>query len=305
MRGIDRGMITVGICTYKRPHLLEKLLLELDKQYTGDLFQYTAVIVDNDCSRSAEATVTAIKRNCSFDISYIVEPERGISQARNRVVKNVRGAFLAFIDDDEYPSERWLFNLYNTIVRFKADGVLGPVYPYFDVPPPGWLLRSGLCFRKSFLTGTELHSPADTRTGNVLLSMRLFNDCLEPFDKRFGSTGGEDAHFFTEAINRKSKFVWCNEAPVYELVPQSRRTRRYYMQRALLRGTLNARKSKFLSVSTVRSLVAAFCYSFLLPFFLLAGHHHFMKYIVKNCDHIGKLFGLLKIEIVKDRGFVT
>jgi len=42
--------VSVCICTYKRPSLLEKLLYKLENLKTDDHFTYSIVAVDNDDS---------------------------------------------------------------------------------------------------------------------------------------------------------------------------------------------------------------------------------------------------------------
>lgn len=298
-----KNTITIAVCTFKRQKLLEKLLLNLNNQFTNDEFLYSAAVVDNDREKSAEPVIKTLRKKCSYELQYVCEPVKSITQARNRAVQNAGGDFLAFIDDDEYPDRMWLYNHYKSIHEYAADGILGPVLPYFEIEPPDWLVKSRLCNRKTFSTGTVLKDPVYTRTGNVLLRMSLFENTRAPFDNRFGSTGGEDSHFFATAINNGKVFIWCNEAIVHELVPEYRFTRRYYIQRALLRGALNARNSSFVSKSTAKSLIASGLYTISLPFLFLAGQHHFMKYLVRNCDHIGKILSHLGIEPVKDRSF--
>lgn len=296
-------MITVGICTYKRPEYLKKLLQELSKQYCPKGFRYSVLIVDNDKERTAENVVKNAQKSEAYDIRYMVEPFQNISRARNMVVKNCDNQYVAFIDDDEFPGKNWLYNLYYQCIKHNADGVLGPVMPFFDTKPPLWLIKSGLCNRKTFVTGTSMVNHKYTRTGNVLIDMRVFDKHSEPFDERYGLTGGEDSQFFLSALKRGARFVWCNEAVVYETVPEERFTRGYYIKRALLRGTMNAKKSRICSLSTFKSLAASAIYTSLLPFAQIAGHHYFMRCLVRNCDHIGKLLSLIKIEPVKKRSF--
>src|SRR5579864_121377 len=54
----DAGHITVCICTYKRPQLLERLLRALGQQSTGGFFSYSIVVADNDRLKSAETVVS-------------------------------------------------------------------------------------------------------------------------------------------------------------------------------------------------------------------------------------------------------
>src|SRR5213080_4720223 len=103
--------VSVCICTYKRPHLLERLLDELGNQETGELVTYSIVIADNDASRSAEAVVREFEAGSPISVIYCVEPVQNIALARNKAIENAKGDFVAFIDDDEFPTRTWLLTL--------------------------------------------------------------------------------------------------------------------------------------------------------------------------------------------------
>ncbi len=80
--------ISVCICTYRRPELLKKLLSKLEQQETNGLFDYSAVVVDNDVAESARNTVESFAKQSSLAISYHVQPEQNIALARNKAVEN-------------------------------------------------------------------------------------------------------------------------------------------------------------------------------------------------------------------------
>jgi len=299
----NKDHISVCICTYKRPDLLARLLRELQNQETDNLFTYSIVVVDNDCNQSAKGTVSSIQKESSPDIEYHVEKEQNIALARNKAVESAKRNLIAFIDDDEFPVNNWISNLYKTLNDCQADGVLGPVKPYFEKEPPKWVVKGKLCERESFKTGTALHNSRYTRTGNILLKKNIFNDEENLFDPVFGKTGGEDVNFFKRMIKKGFMFVWCNEAPVYEIVPPERLKRTYFLKRALLRGNVNARNVSIISYEMIKSLGAFVIYTAGLPVFLLMGHHMFMKYLIKDCDHIGKLLAIFGVRVVKERKF--
>jgi hypothetical protein len=122
------------------------------------------------------------------------------------------------------------------------------------------------------------------------------------FDSKFGRTGGEDVDFFRRLIVLKRKLiVWNDEASVHEVVPEHRMTRIYFIKRALLRGAVSSKSVSVYSMSTVKSALAFVLYTIALPVLLLAGHRLFMKYLIKDCDHIGKLFAFIGITIIKER----
>lgn len=162
-----------------------QLLSGLGHQRSDGLFSYSVVVVDNDCYKSAQSVVQSIQQMSSFEVKYCVESIKNIALARNRAVENAKGDFIAFIDDDEFPANDWLLNLYAARSRFEADGVLGPVKPYYEEKCPKWIVKGRLCERESHPTGTIM-SATDSRTGNALLKRDIFDDADNRFDSEFG-----------------------------------------------------------------------------------------------------------------------
>jgi succinoglycan biosynthesis protein ExoM len=293
--------INICICTFRRPARLTRLLAALDAQVTDGLFTFSVVVVDNDRAESARAAVESFAAGSNKSIEYYVEPEQNIAIARNRAIAQVEGELVALVDDDEFPGHDWLLALYRTLQAFNAQGVLGPVKPHFETSPPAWVVRGAFCERPSYPTGTELRDPRQTRTGNCLLRRAVFLDEIGPFDPRFGRTGGEDVDFFSRRLQNGDLFVWCDEAAVFESVPRERMTRAYFLKRALLRGVANAERAPLLSMGLAKSLVASLVYTAVLPVLLLWRHDVFMRYLVRDCDHIGKMFAIFGIKLVRQR----
>lgn len=291
--------IAVCICTYKRPILLKRLLIELQNQITDQFLTYSIVVVDNDSTESAKTVVDAFQEKARVDIAYYNEPEQNIALARNKAVKNAKGDFIVFIDDDEFPVDNWLFNLYKTYKKYKADGVLGPVKPHFEIVPPQWIIKGKLFERPSHITGSVLHWK-NTRTGNVLLRKTIFDEEDNMFNLELGS-GGEDRDFFRRMIKKGNTFIWCNEAPVYESVPAERCKRSFMLRRALLRGKVSLLQPYFSIVDIFKSVIAVSIYTIILPVFFLIGHHIFMKYLIKNFDHIGRLMTVGGFDLIKEK----
>lgn len=291
--------ITVCICTYQRPDLLGQLLSKLKHQATENRFDYSIVIVDNDREQSAKRMVAQMAREMSCSIRYEVEPEQNIALARNRAVANASGKFVALIDDDEVPGERWLLSLHQTFDRYPADGVLGPVLPLFAGHPPAWVLKARLFDRPTHPTG-QILTWRNTRTGNALLRRTVFEGSQIWFNPAFGS-GGEDRDFFRRAIEKGHVFVWCNEAAVHETVAPARWRRSVLLKRALLRGKMAHNRGEPGGRGIMASVVAVLVYSAGLPLFLVLGQHVFMQYLIKGCDHLGKILAFLGIDPVKKK----
>jgi succinoglycan biosynthesis protein ExoM len=291
--------ICVCICTFRRDALLRRLLTSLEEQVTDAAFTFSIVVVDNDEAQSARGAVTDAAAASQREILYAHEPEKNIARARNRTLANARGEYVAFIDDDEFPSPRWLLQLLETCRTHAAAGVLAPVLPHFESTPPAWLVRAGIADRPRHSTGTPI-GLGDARTGNVLLERRLVAGMAEPFDVRFAS-GGEDVDFFRRMMEQGGRFVWCDEAVVYESVPLLRTTRTYYLRRGLLRGRNSLRQRSGRARKILTSLVALPVYTVALPFLLVAGQRVFMKYLISWCDHAGRLLSAVGIHPIRER----
>jgi hypothetical protein len=153
--------------------------------------------------------------------------------------------------------------------------------------------------RPTHATGFRINL-REARTGNVLFRQEIIAGNPAPFREEFG-TGGEDVDFFRRMMEAGHVFLWCNEAPVYELVPADRCTRSYLLKRALLRGRNSLRHPVGRGKRVLNSLVALPFYLLALPFLLLAGQHHFLKYLIKVCDHGGRLLALVGLNPVHQR----
>lgn len=300
----SKPIIAVCICTYKRNSLLEQLIQSLKKLNTDGSFTYRIIVIDNDSFRGAQSIVEKHMSDSPVPIFYDCEPEQNIALTRNRAVRNAKkdADYLAFIDDDEIPETDWLILMYNTLSNYNAKAVFAPVKPKFEQPPPSWLRKGNLLDRVSFPTGTQIKSTLHTRTGNVLMNMCLLED-LSPFNPVYGKSGGEDVDFFRRKLTTGCIFVWCNESVVYEHVPPERMTRKYLLVRALLRGVVAGKRQNFTIRGFTKSITAIAIYTTFLPFLLVMGHHHFMRTLIRFCDHAGKLLTWIGIPPVKTRSF--
>ena len=205
--------ISVCVPTYRRNQTLERLLRKLAVQDISELFDFSAVVVDNDAAGPARETVMRLRDELVLDISYGIEPEQTIPAARNHALRLARGNYIGIIDDDEFPPQQWLVTMYRAIRAFDVDGALGPVHPFFEQQPPDWLLKGRFCERPVHRTGTLLRWD-QTRTGNVLLKKEVFDKHHLCFDMTF-KTGGSDREFFKQAMHAGCRFVAVEEAPVY------------------------------------------------------------------------------------------
>lgn len=218
--------ISVCVCTFRRPQMLDALLTRLAAQQCPPT---EIVVVDNDPAHSALPVLQAWADRLPLRTVHVPQPN--IALARNAAVALARGDWLALIDDDEEPGPDWLALLLQTQVATGADGVMAPVLARYTEATPTWMREGGFFERRRFATGTPVFTE-DSRTGNVLLRAAMVRSLPGPFDPAFGRSGGEDTLFFSLLHRASYRFVWCDEATVSEEVPADRARSAWILRRA-------------------------------------------------------------------------
>ena len=235
---LERTPIDICIGTCQRPEMLKELLQSLENQVSIENFIIRIIIVDNDTDKSAYPIVEAHQRLSSFQIDYDMEPEKGISFVRNRAIRKVSANYFAFIDDDETVSENWLATMYKAMIDHQADIVFGPVVSLFPDDAPTWAKNSPCFKRKNKATGTLLKTGA---TNNVLIRTAALGTPSQEFDPSFALTGGSDTEYFYRLFLAGKKLIFCDEAIVYEKVPQNRITEKWILRRSFRKGQCYSR----------------------------------------------------------------
>lgn len=233
-----KAHISVCVVTYKRPELLKKLLDGLLKQKTAGLFVFSVVVVDNDKDLSAFDVAERFKDNpAGIGIAYYSQPIKNISLARNMSIEKSSGEYVACIDDDEYPGEDWLFNLYSTMTLADVDIVHGPVVYYFAEGVRTWIKATPFFQVPPYKTGEVRYYVMSTN--NCLVRKSVFDRYVPPFAEKYGLTGGEDWDFFQRLRRDGVVSCWCAEAITHEYVPLERTSVKWMIKRAYRLGQSN------------------------------------------------------------------
>jgi succinoglycan biosynthesis protein ExoM len=301
--------ISLCIATYRRPERLASLLADLVVQ---TLLPEEIVIVDNDPKGSARAVVEARRaRGAPCALSYAVEPVQNISLARNRSVALASGEWIAFIDDDERAPPEWLARLAAAAQVHASDCVLGPVVPVVPDAAPRWIRKGRFYDWARAASGTRVAANR-LRFGNVLIRACWIKTRPEPFDPRYGQTGGEDGDLLTRLVARGLAVIWCDEAIVYEPVEPGRLSLRWLLLRALrggqdfARATLLGRygvlsplgRMRFVGRALVQAGVAALLALTSVPL----GRHRAAGWLIKLAANLGKLSACMGAHYREYRG---
>lgn len=249
MTGQMARSVWVCMLTYRRPEGLAEaigmLRAQLDLVPGGRL-----LVVDNDEQPSASEAV-AEAAGGDVRVRYVHEPTPGIAAARNRALGEAGPeAIVVFIDDDEQPSEKWLPTLLACWEETGAAAVVGPVVSTFAPEPDPWIIAGGFFQRLRHATGNVVTTAA---TNNLLLDMARVGTLR--FDLGFGLSGGSDTVFTRTLSAAGGRIVWCDEAPVHDLVPADRATRAWVRARASRIGNSDSRVQVYLAPSRRRPVV--------------------------------------------------
>src|SRR4051794_1841821 len=98
--------LTVAICTWNRADLLAKTLgnlCTLDRLPGAD---WELVLVDNGSTDSTRQVADRFAGR--LPLRYVVEPLRGLSNARNRAIREARSDLVVWTDDDVLVGPGWL-----------------------------------------------------------------------------------------------------------------------------------------------------------------------------------------------------
>ena len=98
--------ITVAICTHERPDELRRALASLVGQ-NDRIFR--TIVVDN--APRTRATAHVVEESHLHDCDYLIEPQKGLSRARNTALAHVASTHVAWIDDDEVADADWIGRL--------------------------------------------------------------------------------------------------------------------------------------------------------------------------------------------------
>src|SRR5690242_9454014 len=130
--------ITVAICTRNRAVFLEKAVQSVIPQIVSDC---EILIVDN-ASTDSTPQLSAGFAAAYPQVAVLMEPELGLSVARNTALSRARGKYVVFLDDDAEAGAGWLdsyrdFFLSPPVPNIACAG--GAVYSRHETPPPAWL----------------------------------------------------------------------------------------------------------------------------------------------------------------------
>lgn len=110
-------LITVIVPVYNVEDFIDMCLESLSKQ-TYKLFE---VLMVNDGSTDNSGTICKEYAVRDSRFHYLEKENGGLSDARNFGFEHSKGAYITFVDSDDWVSDTYLFDLYEALTRENAD----------------------------------------------------------------------------------------------------------------------------------------------------------------------------------------
>ncbi|MFK8082863.1 MAG: glycosyltransferase family 2 protein [Granulosicoccus sp.] len=225
--------IVLGICTYRRPDGLLKLLETLPLLDGVDSLEI--VVADNDAAEEGLKVCQNLPDDYPFTVNTLLQTTSGISAVRNAVALAALARqpdMVAFLDDDEWPEPQWLAELLRVQALYNADLVGGPTRPVFpDYADPE--------LHENPYYGADMDLPDGSACqlqagGNFLIKADILEQYSPVFFyEAFAHTGSEDLAFFTRLGHDGHSMRWAANAIVHEPVPQARLEPDWLRQRVI------------------------------------------------------------------------
>lgn len=247
--------VALCICTFRRPEGLTNALEHVARlDFDGDL---TVVVADNDSAGEGLTVCQDIQSDYRWPLQMTAVSESGISYSRNAAATLALAedpAFVAFLDDDEWPEPCWLKELLRVQAEQDADAVGGPTQSVFPEGTPE-NVRSNQYYGADL--GVKDGSACQLEAaGNFLIradSLRALGPQF--FHPDFAQSGGEDLAFFMNLESQGARMHWATNAVMYESVPVDRLSMEWMKKRVIVIANSRVRVLRMLQPGVTAALV--------------------------------------------------
>jgi glycosyltransferase involved in cell wall biosynthesis len=232
-----RPFLTVVICTYNRARRLAETLRSLTLASSPLHHQLEILVVANACTDDTDRVVKEYALRLPLRI--VVEPKPGLSHARNAGLREARGDYILWTDDDVRVHVDWLTAYERAILKWPGTTVFGgTIIPIFEGGPPLWLAGTvHLCesaFASRRLSAEAAVDPErDGLPYGANFAIALSAQRARPYDVRLGRqrsgwlTGGEELDVIEALLEAGGTARWVPDAIVEHMMGAERQTTAY------------------------------------------------------------------------------
>lgn len=256
--------MTIALCTWNRAELLRNALGSFTRLIVPTGLEWEVVVVDNNSTDQTKQV--AAEFSSSLPIRYVFEPEQGLSRARNRAIREARGALVLFTDDDVVADSRWLAEYATEVDRHPEAAFFGGTIDVsFAVEPPRWLTNNLDAFAGAFAIRRLGHGVRRIRSredlpygANMAFRRHVLHDGSFATDLgRMGADllSGEETELMERLLAQGEHGIWVGSARVEHVIGKDRLSRAYIYDYFFWHGRARARQDERIAASqTTRRL---------------------------------------------------
>ena len=231
----DRADVSVIICTWNRSRLLRLTLEQMTKLRVPATLSWELIVVNNNCSDDTDQVLAEFADR--LPLVRLFEPTPGKSHAANAAVREARGEYLVWTDDDVLVEPDWLSAYVSAFRQWPEVSIFaGAIDPWFEEQPPVWLKRVFPKVANAYAAldhgprGFELSKNMYPYGANMALKRSAH--LAEPYDTRLGprpNSGirGEEMIMARKLLAKGAVGRWIPEARVRHFIPPNRQTLDY------------------------------------------------------------------------------
>lgn len=210
------------------------------------------LVVDNGCTDGTAALLAGRAWPTGWRVRVAREPKLGLSNARNCAIREARGEYLIFIDDDETPVPEWLRAYEKLVAEHSPDAFGSRIEVLFEGPRPDWLGDELLGFlgqlRRSETTAPLTRPDTSFYGGNFGLR-RSVCEVIGNFDADLGrkgsdNTGGEEVDLYRRLLQRGLKVWWTPDATIYHRIQVEKLKRSYFLDLHYRQGRMEGSRKR-------------------------------------------------------------
>jgi len=231
-------LITVALCTHNHADRLTRTLEDLEK-ITSPSRPWEILVVDNASTDETPQLLSDTNwRPPGIPVRVMREERLGLSNARNRALKEAHGKYLLFVDDDETPDPQWLKAYERDMLTYAPDALGGCINVVFEHGErPAWLQDElmGFLGHLDHGEGCWLTDPATPfYGGNFAVRTKIFTE-IGDFDAELGrmgqiNSGGEDTEFYRRLVARGFSVRWVPDAIINHRIRVDKLRRSYFLE---------------------------------------------------------------------------
>ena len=229
-------LITVAICTWNRCELLRQALEQMTRLVIPSGMDWEILVVNNNCTDATDEVIAAFESR--LPIRRLFEQKPGQSNARNAAVREARGKYILWTDDDVLVDEQWVAAYVTAFEQWPEAAFFGGlIRPWFAVPPPAWLERTWPIVAGAYATRDLGCQPVRfDGIGNIFFGANYVVRSAEQrrycYDPQLGlrpggNLRGDELEVLNALLADGYQGWWVPEASVSHYIPRERMTVRY------------------------------------------------------------------------------